>query len=152
MCEDCFILPWVVTTVMTRCTHAHRQGSSGYLAFYGKPLCRISASCWMQVGCETYLLQPRCACNPSLSPLPPPYSGGCLEHSPQVCPRLCMWPLACMFVCLSLFSWTVNVSHFLWCVYTAYSQAFICALSCYSSVPQRSVPHFLSPSWCFIQY
>lgn len=102
-CEDCFTLLWVVNAVMTWCTHARWQGSPGYLAFYGKPLCRISASCWMQVGCETYLLQPRCACNPSLSPLPPSCSGGCLEHSPQVCACPCLCLLACMFVYRSLF-------------------------------------------------
>ena len=72
--------------------------SPGYLAFYVKPLYRISASCWMQVGCGTYLLQPRCACNPSLSPLPPSCSGGCLEHGP----RLCICVRACLYVRLSM--------------------------------------------------
>lgn len=127
----------VVNTVMTRCTHAHWQGSSRYLAFYVKPLCRISASCWMQVGCETYLLQPRCACNPSLSPLPPPCSGGCLEHRPQVCPCLWMWPLACMFVCLSLFSCkcllSLNVSHFSWCIYCIFTH--MCTVLLFLSPP-----------------
>lgn len=135
MCEDYFILPWVVNTVMTRCMHVHWQGSTGYLAFYGKPLCRISASCWMQVGCETYLLQPRCGCNPSLSPLPPPCSGGCLEHRPQVCPRQCMWPLACMFVCLSLFFFNCKCESFLWCIYCIFTCIHMC-----------TVLLFLSPS------
>lgn len=81
--------------------------SPGYLAFYVKPLCRISASCWMQLGCGTYLLQPRCACNSSLSPLPPSYSGGCLEHGPQLCVCVCVWVglymCTSIFICLSFF-------------------------------------------------
>lgn len=108
--ENCFILLWAVNPVMTEAhvhTDAHMHAdkalySLGYLVFYAEPLCRISASCWMQVGYGAYLLQPRCACNPSLSPLPSSYSGGCLEHGPKVCVCECEYVYRCV-ICWSIF-------------------------------------------------
>lgn len=133
-----FFLLWVVNPVMTSARmHADKAlYSPGYLAFCVKPLCRISASCWMQVGCGTYLLQPRCACNPSLSPLPPSCSGGCLEHGPQVCVCLCVCMHARMFIChsLSLFS---RSEQSLACVYAhvyMHACAFVCLLFHYSTL------------------
>ncbi len=102
------------TQACTLTRHYTARGTWPYM----KPLCRISASCWMQVGCRTYLLQPRCACNPSLSPLPPSCFRGSQEHSPQVC--------VCLFICMHASMLCV----YLFLVWTILSVPFSCTFLC----------------------